>query len=450
MRRLRDLCTPGSPCTAALVFLGVFVFSGASRVATSYDSRWSVFIALNLWRHQHTWLDEFDAQMRETNYYAIECVDSAGHARRDEVGACDGHRYDHYPIGGPALSAPLVLTEVAILRAAQPVLSRVHVGDPALNAFLHAEPEAAHARIEMEAASFLVAIAAALMYLIARGYLTERKAIVLALLFATGTSAYSIAARALWQHTWSLLLITLAIFLLERARVSPSLAAWAGLPVALSYTVRPTNAVVVVVFTAYVAMRHRRQLPWYLLAAAPVATLFFAYNRSVYHAWLSPYEISGGLLVGSAGEFFRPLACNLVSPARGLFVFTPVFLFSVVSLARRSWRSPLAPWLAVLALLHLIAISAYGVVWWAGHVYGPRLLTELTPVFALALIPYLERWTELQRGVRVLFVALALVGLAIHLRGGWSGAVHEWNVQPVNVDDHPERVWGWRDPPFLR
>jgi hypothetical protein len=28
--------------------------------------------------------------------------------------------------------------------------------------------------------------------------------------------------------------------------------------------------------------------------------------------------------------------------------------------------------------------------------------------------------------------------------------VIQWNVDPVNIDAHPERNWDWSDPPFLR
>jgi hypothetical protein len=52
--------------------------------------------------------------------------------------------------------------------------------------------------------------------------------------------------------------------------------------------------------------------------------------------------------------------------------------------------------------------------------------------------------------LRIAFAALALAGLGIHQRGGWSGAVHEWNAIPNNVDQHTERIWDWRDPPWLR
>jgi hypothetical protein len=71
-------------------------------------------------------------------------------------------------------------------------------------------------------------------------------------------------------------------------------------------------------------------------------------------------------------------------------------------------------------------------------------------VFVLFLIPYFQNWERFAPALRTLFAALALVSFAIHLRGGWSAAVYRWNVDPVNVDRHPERLWDWSDPQFLR
>jgi hypothetical protein len=440
MRRLRAwlsrVFSPGSPRTAALLFLGIFLFCGISPVNTSFDSRWSVFIALNLWRHQHVYLDEFDAQMRAWDYYAVERI--------------DGHWYSIYPLGGPVLSAPLIFAQLAILRPLQPFLSRFHPADPVIDGFIHAQPETGYPLFEKEAASFVVGLAAVLIYLIARGYLAERRAVVLALLFALGTSVFSIAARALWQHTWSILLLTLTIYMLERARQLPSLAAWAGIPVAISYAIRPTNALLVVVFTLYVAFRHRRQLPGYLLAAAPVAAVFFIGNWSIYHRLFSDYQTSMAVSMPDFSRGLEALAGNLISPARGLLIFTPVFLFSIVSLAKRSWTSPLAPWLAALLLVHFLVVSLCTTVWWAGHTYGPRYLSDMIPILILGLIPILQRWEVTSSVLRIAFAALALAGLGIHQRGGWSGAVHEWNAIPNNVDQHTERIWDWRDPPWLR
>jgi hypothetical protein len=50
------------------------------------------------------------------------------------------------------------------------------------------------------------------------------------------------------------------------------------------------------------------------------------------------------------------------------------------------------------------------------------------------------------------FVAGALLlalSIGINGRGAISEATAMWNVRPVSVDEHPERLWDWRDPQFL-
>lgn len=434
-----------------LLFVGVYFFSGLSPVATSFDSRWSVYIAMSLWDHADTNLDEYPRAIRANDEYALECVDSAGRVRT-HVPVCDGHWYNSYPIGGPVLETPLVVAAVEVLRTARPLLAHFHSSQPVIAGFLRADYDIAHPVIEEECASFLLAMSAVVMYFIARRFLPVARAVWLALLFALATSAYSVAGRALWQHTPSMLLLTIIIYMLLRAEERPALAGWAGLPVALAYTVRPTDSLFVLIFTAYVAVRHRAYLLRYLLAAAPVAIAFVAYNESVYHAILSPYYHTqlDGFLPRYWPKLGVALAGNLVSPSRGLFVYTPVFLFAVWSMIRRKWRTPLAPWLTALVVLHWLAISAYIANWWAGQCYGPRFFTDLTPVFVVFLIPYFEEWTRLSRAARSALVTLALIGFAMHLRGGWSPAVYEWNVKPADIDSHPGRNWDWSDPPFLR
>ncbi len=437
---------------ASWLLVGVYLFSGLSRVGTSFDSRWTVYIAMSLWQHRDTNLDEYSRQIRESDFYGVECVSPDGHARHGGPEACDGHWYNSYPIGGPVLTAPLVIAAVEILRLFHPLLQRVPVSQPVIAGFLRGDYDIAHPLIEMEAASMLLAIATVVIYFLARRYLPEKRAVILALLYALATPAYSVGGRAIWQHSPSMLLLAIVISLLLRAEEKPWLAAWAGLPVALSYTARPTDSLFVIVFTAYVAVRYRPYLIRYLLAALPVAAIFLAYNFSIYHEPLSPYYQSrlSGLLPANWPKLAVALAGNLISPSRGLLIYTPVFVFSIWSMARGLWQVPLKRWLAGLVLAHWIAVSSYIVSWWAGMCYGPRFFSDLTPVFVLFLIPYLARWEGLSRVVRTAFVVCALIGLAMHLRGGWSIAVYEWNAKPASVDLHPERNWDWRDPPFLR
>jgi hypothetical protein len=437
---------------AAWLLAAVYLFSGLSPVATSFDSRWSVYVAMSLWRHGRTNLDDYSQTIRDNDFYSIECVSRDGRARRADAEPCVGHLYDSYPVGGPVLTAPLIIAAVGVMRLFAPVLAHFHSSHPVIEGSMRGDYDTAHSLIEMEVASLMLAVAAVVMYFIARRYLSERRSVILALLYALASPAYSIGGRALWQHSPSMLLLAIVILMLLRAEEKPSLAAWAGLPVALSYTVRPTDSLFVIVFTAYVAVRYRAYLVRYLLAALPVAAAFIAYNFSIYHDVLSPYYHArlDGFYPRFWPTFGEGLAGNLVSPSRGLLVYTPVFLFSIWSMARGLWRAPLKNWLSALALAHWVVVSSYVACWWAGTCYGPRFLSDLTPVFVLFLIPYLGRWEHLSRLARTAFVACALIGLAMHLRGGWSTAVYDWNTKPVSVGEHPERNWDWRDPAFLR
>jgi hypothetical protein len=177
-----------------------------------------------------------------------------------------------------------------------------------------------------------------------------------------------------------------------------------------------------------------------------------AYNYSIYHAILSPYYRTplDGFLPRNWPKFSEALTGNLISPSRGLFVYTPVFLLSVWSMGRGLWKTPLARWLAISVLIHWIVVSSYVANWWAGHSYGPRFFTDVIPVFVLFLIPYFQGDAGFSRVFRAAFIVLVVVGMAMHLRGGWSTAVYEWNINPTNIDQHPERNWYWSDPPFLR
>ena len=58
---------PGRWRVPLFLFLGVYFFSGLSHIATSFDSRWTVYIAMSIWNHRDTNLDEYPAAIRKTS-----------------------------------------------------------------------------------------------------------------------------------------------------------------------------------------------------------------------------------------------------------------------------------------------------------------------------------------------------------------------------------------------
>jgi hypothetical protein len=45
--------------------------------------------------------------------------------------------------------------------------------------------------------------------------------------------------------------------------------------------------------------------------------------------------------------------------------------------------------------------------------------------------------------------ALLLISMFINGRGAMSHATWLWNSRPIGVDEHPERLWDWRQPQFM-
>jgi hypothetical protein len=106
---------------------------------------------------------------------------------------------------------------------------------------------------------------------------------------------------------------------------------------ALAFAVRPSNAISCVVLAVYVAIHRRAQLLRFLLWAAPVAVVFFSYQVMVRHSLIPLYLTAPKM----RNPFWEGVLMNFFSPSRGLFIFTPVFLFSLAGMVlawrRRSW-----------------------------------------------------------------------------------------------------------------
>ena len=147
---------------------------------------------------------------------------------------------------------------------------------------------------------------------------------------------------------------------------------------------------------------------------------------------------------------------NIISPSRGLFIFTPVFLFSfygiLLKLKSQSFEILDAALISII-LLHWIVISSFPH-WWGGYSIGPRFFTDMVPYFVYFLIPVVDRGICLG-GLRQIMMIIMFAGsLAIsfyaHHRSANSWRVPAWNQVPNCVDQNPSRVWDWSDIQFLR
>ncbi|RKI04830.1 hypothetical protein [Corallococcus sp. AB038B] len=434
-----------STLAAWLLCLGLFAVYTASQVQMQTDSLWSIPSAASILHEGNADLDE----------YAPSFTPATAYAR----GVYGGRTYYEYPPGVMVAALPFLAAAEGLFSLGRPVLA--HLGTPGADALAWLELFRSTGKVDLGSfhrteqliGSFYVCAAAGVLLVALRRRVSARAALVTVLLFGLGTTAYSTASRVLWQHGPGLLAIACVVLLLARPEQTRRTAFLAGLAVALAYVCRPTHSISVVVVTAYFVLRFHRLLLAYFAGAALVALPFCGYNLHLYGSILSPYYTHPLDVMGS--RFVMALAANLVSPSRGLLLYSPFLVLAGVGFVQR-WRSrdltPSEKAFAVIVLLHWVAISAFPI-WWAGHSVGPRFFTDVLPYLVVFLAYPVQLAVDAPRQHRVLagvLAATAAFSVVFHWRASTSYDVHAWNSVPVDVDFATERVWDWKDPQFLR
>jgi hypothetical protein len=330
-----------------------------------------------------------------------------------------------YPVVAPLLVSPLYLPAALILNHdgwQQPELDRV------------AEI------MEKISASLLASIASVLMFLVLR---RERNpwALPLTLAFAFGTDTWMISSQALWQHGSGELLIALAL-LLVLGRASPWRLAMLGFVCVLIAANRPPDALIALAFASVVVWNRKRDAIWFAAGAAlPLAALLY-YNIVFIGNWLGGYGLAGA----QNGDSFRFILLGLprllVSPTRGLLVFSPFLVFVPLGLIRRL-RVPKSRRLAIVLSAALVTqLVVYSQAdWSAGASWGPRWLTDLLPIMVWLLAPVT---LMLRRRGRAVLVGLGVLGIAVQAIGAF------WYTHTSDdlVYANAAATWNPRNAPF--
>jgi hypothetical protein len=421
-----------------IMSLGVFMFALAaylvSPVTMSTDSVWAVHMATSLVDNGDINLDEYGHLIAVDDY---------------RVTLIDGHLYSTFPIGATLFAAPFIGITKPFLN-----LEGVSVNEYLLS---HRPEERPVSEVEKIPASIIVAICATLIFLIALEYLDPVKALLLTGIFAFATSAWSTASRAMFQHGPSMLCLSAALYLMVIAKRKPFLAAFASIPLALSYIVRPTNSISIAVLTVYVFLNYRKYFAYYLLGLAVCLLPFFSYNYSIYSSILAPYYAADRLGVPSPAFMWA----HLFNPSRGLFIFSPVLIFSLIGMYRglvpfgRGTLYKLEFYLSGIILLHWLAISAFSH-WYGGWSVGPRFFTDMLPYFIYFLIPVLDspptlNWSPaLQKTGTVIFIVLLAFSVFVHFRCATDIEPFMWNSFPTDIAQDTSRLYDWSDIQFLR
>jgi hypothetical protein len=147
------------------------------------------------------------------------------------------------------------------------------------------------------------------------------------------------------------------------------------------------------------------------------------------------------------------LYTSLLTPSRGLFIFSPFFAVVLLGLFL-FWKKHGNPHLIVALLayscFHLLVLAATRT-WHSGHSFGPRLLTDILP--ALVMLTFITwravakhaspRW---RRAGAASYVALGMLAILVNsYQGLFNVNTLHWNGSTIlSLGGHPQYLYSWK------
>lgn len=384
---------------------------------TNSDPRSSLLVSEAILQHGTLKLD----------HYGTEVMKHYGETVHEK----NGHFYTYFPLGTSIASLPFVAM----------------ANGWGLNMI---ESQSA---TQIMIASVTAVLTIYLLIKLAQAFLPPYSAVLAGALFWFGSSFSSTAGTALWSHNFAALFALVAIYCLVQTARCGRTGLWPliALSLFMAYLCRPTLALLAPFALLFLFTYHRTTA---ILCAALLALLLLGFAGFSMHEWgqyLPDYYLPKRL---SGEHFGTALYGNLLSPARGLLVYSPFILLAWLCYRasddrlglKRSWLLIGLAW----PLAHWVAVSRFPV-WAGGWSYGPRFMTDILPgLFLLTLRawPVSLPTRRLRIGASVL-AACAFFSVYVNAyQGLFNVYTARWNMQP-DTGMHPEYLFDWRYPQFL-
>jgi len=362
------------------------------------------------------------------------------------------HVYYKYPYGTSVLSVPFVL----VYR----VFGISTIDSKGRYSFQIAKS------MQKTIAGILMAAVCVIFYMLSRVLLPRSLSLLITLVASLGTQIWSTAATGLWSHTWDVVILSLACLQLLRAekghKIHPlmlaTLLSW-------GFFVRPTAVLYILPLTFYIWQNFRSHFMAFFWTGAFWLGLFLLHSVTEYGQLPHYYMRAASTHVWSFHTILTGFSAQLISPARGLLVYVPSILIVAYFLAANyknlKHRRLINVSLLILAL-HTLLMSIQKM-WWAGVSYGPRLYTDIVPIFVLLAVIAISANHHSQRPLwqfdrdrlswRNIKISSAIIcilaGILINGVGAISPHSGRWERVPYRTQYYPLRVFDWSSPTFL-
>jgi len=359
----------------------------------------------------------------------------------------NGHYLSTYPIVTPVLITPLYVIPYLILKIFNYPMNML---DP--------EFQLVVAVMEKISASIIASLSCMFVFLILNRLVIKKIAVLTTLIYAFGSSTWSVSSQELWQHGLAELLLAMLIYfvILNETRYSNKTVSVLGALLALFIFNRPADGFLVLPILLYIIIFYKEKIIYFAVPLFIISLPFIFYNFYYFKTIFGGYSSMISYL-GLNYTLLSNLLGLLLSPSRGLLVYTPILILSIPGylLARDICSKKIKFLLLIYGPIIIIQIMFYSsfAIWWAGWSYGPRFLTGMLPILFIFIGLYLNQYLLIEgfdRKILILILLLSIWSIFVQVVGAFFYPNGWWNGIPTNIDAHPERVWDWSDSQIIR
>lgn len=260
--------------------------------------------------------------------------------------------------------------------------------------------------------SFIMASCLVLLYYFFHDLLKTSKRVsnILIIVYGFATINLPLISQALWQHGTVQFFIILGLIFWYKERYFLTF-------MFLGFAVlsRPTAGIVLLILGLY--LLYNRRLSWNLIKQVSLGLLipvsFFIFYNYTYYQDISNQGYSSQMSNSWLGNFPESFFGMWFSPSKGILIYTPVFIFTLIGIYQGFKKNSLVSISFWVILLHTLVLSKWKH-WYGGFGFGYRMVSDILPFFIIPIWYILEQNYE---KIRLKFLSVLAISVAIQVSG---------------------------------
>ena len=279
-------------------------------------------------------------------------------------------------------------------------------------------------------ASLILAFTGGFFYLLLQKHyshlLNKKNILLLTFIFLFSTINFPLVSQALWQQgSLQFFIILGLIFLSKNGKHVYFNIFLSSLFFGFAVLSRPTAVLYLPFLFLLLLSKLTRdfKLAFYKFSAyisgfIPPAVFFIWYN-SVFYKGIENQGYASQLFSGWLSKFPEGFLGIWLSPSKGILIYSPVFIFSLlgiyVVLKRKRWQKDLQFVIfGCIVLIHTLVLGRWKH-WYGGWSFGYRMSSDIIPFLVLLLVPYMS--SKLFLKTKKLFYLSVVISTLIQAAG---------------------------------